>query len=148
MLDEKEYIEYVEVCAKCEIRPPAPYRPKKGAKLETRRLYATLCKECRKEISEGTGAKRKQRKGDRYIDSMGYTHIRMSDGCFRPEHRIVMEGILGRPLVKGEIVHHKNGAKSDNSPGNLELWVTPHVMGSRAKDTICPHCGRAYLELS
>lgn len=144
-MDEKDYIEYVEVCSRCERRPPAPYLPRKGTKLSRRRLYASLCKECRREISGSTGAKRRQEKGDRYVDSGGYTHVRV-DGHFRPEHRIVMEGILDRPLVKGEIVHHKNRARSDNRPDNLELWVTPHVNGARATDLICPHCGRAYLE--
>jgi hypothetical protein len=40
-----------------------------------------------------------------------------------PEHRLVFAELLGRPLTSLEEVHHINGEASDNSPGNLELFV-------------------------
>jgi HNH endonuclease len=40
----------------------------------------------------------------------------------RPEHRVVMEKVLGRKLEKHEIVHHKDEDKRNNNPENLQLY--------------------------
>ena len=49
------------------------------------------------------------------------------------EHRLVMEAKVGRKLKKGEVVHHKDGNKSNNKPENLELKesVAQHLFEHR-----------------
>jgi hypothetical protein len=54
----------------------------------------------------------------------------------RSGHRTVMEQILGRPLASFETVHHKNGRRADNHPGNLELWTKPQPSGQRPEDLV------------
>lgn len=68
-----------------------------------------------------------------WTDDKGYRKIKVG-GKDRFEHRIVMEQILGRALLRAEEVHHKNGIKSDNDPGNLELWVS--WKGQRVDDLL------------
>jgi len=65
---------------------------------------------------------------------------------YRPQHRQVMERMLGRPMRRSESVHHKNGIRDDNRPENLELWIGPIRHGARASDLTCPHCGKLYSE--
>jgi hypothetical protein len=45
-----------------------------------------------------------------------------------------MAEVIGRPLRKGENVHHKNGNRKDNRPENLELWVSGQPAGQRVQD--------------
>lgn len=52
------------------------------------------------------------------------------------EHIVVMEEMIGRYLVDGENVHHKNGVRDDNRPENLELWVKSQPAGQRAVDLL------------
>lgn len=42
----------------------------------------------------------------------------------RHEHRVVAEQILGRPLKKGEVVHHIDENKRNNNPDNLRVFAS------------------------
>jgi hypothetical protein len=70
-----------------------------------------------------------------FIDRNGYRRWPI-DGKQVLEHRIVMEQMLGRPLISDENVHHINGVRHDNRPENLELWSTSQPPGQRVDDKL------------
>lgn len=84
------------------------------------------------------------RKSGRFLNAQGYMVLSgnwehpnawKGNGCIL-EHVKVMSEILGRPLQKGENVHHLNGVRDDNRPENLELWVSSQPWGQRVPDLL------------
>lgn len=81
----------------------------------------------------------RRKNGTGGITTTGYLQVpAMKDGrrVYRLQHQVVMEEVLGRPLLRGENVHHKNGNRLDNRPDNLELWVTAQPSGQRPEDLV------------
>jgi hypothetical protein len=54
-----------------------------------------------------------------YVDSNGYKRFNNSK---KPVHRSVASLKLGRPLKSGEVVHHKDRNKQNNSFNNLQVF--------------------------
>ena len=52
------------------------------------------------------------------------THPNAHKQGYIAEHRLVMSNHVGRPLVKGEVVHHINEKTDDNRIENLHLCVS------------------------
>lgn len=87
---------------------------------------------------------RRQKPKDFWKDAHGYCYRTVSanypgarkgkDGTVIAVHRDEMQKILGRPLIKGENVHHINGIRSDNRQENLELWISNQPSGQRVSD--------------
>lgn len=49
----------------------------------------------------------------------GYKMVKLGPKKWVPEHRHIMEQVLGRPLLKEELVHHRYGDPQDNDPDHL-----------------------------
>ena len=73
---------------------------------------------------------------DGYIFLLDKDHPNRNCMGYVAEHVLVMSKHLGRALIKGENVHHKNGQKDDNRIDNLELWSHSHSSGQRVEDKI------------
>jgi hypothetical protein len=74
------------------------------------------------------------RKGYIYVYAPWHPHC--INGRYVAEHRLVMEQILGRQLLRSEVVHHIDGNRQNNDPTNLLLYPTngqylyEHLKGS------------------
>ncbi|RYD38954.1 MAG: HNH endonuclease [Verrucomicrobiaceae bacterium] len=54
------------------------------------------------------------------------------------QHRVVAARTLGRPLKRGEIVHHIDGNKHNNSPENLQVMTQSRHMKLHRPDMVRP----------
>jgi hypothetical protein len=85
---------------------------------------------------------RKRTSGERLIQKSGYAllyrpdhpNARKSGDIY--EHVFIMSEAIGRALLPGETVHHKNGKRADNRISNLELWASVHPRGQRVRDLV------------
>lgn len=92
-------------------------------------------KYCTHECYAQRSVRKNKNLGKGHITAEGYHRVKR-DGKNVSVHRIVMEGVLGRPLAVNENVHHLNGNRTDNRPENLELWVKTQPCGQRVQDRV------------
>ena len=96
--------------------------------------FTNLCKDCWRHKAKGPypkGIDSPNWRGSRRLKDTGYIVIPLDkQSPFYPmadgdgsvfEHRLIVAQYLGRCLQPCEIVHHKNGVKTDNRTENLEL---------------------------
>lgn len=116
------------------------------------RRKGRTCSACDATITNGSrsglcvpcnGIARRKTTVSRLVNAQGYAMLTNHQGHPNANHRgrilehvKVMSEMIGRPLVKGENVHHKNGVKGDNRPENLELWAISQPAGQRPQDLV------------
>lgn len=118
------------VCAHCGETRQRKRTPKNGQINYAPRFCGRECASLSGKNNAGLPLGQKDRHGYIWIFSGG------KNGKYVPQHRLVMQEIIGRPLFHHETVHHKNGVRDDNRPENLELWSSRHGKGQRVSDKI------------
>ena len=106
-------------CEHCGKLVAQKTRYRKGGKYDKQRFCSLAC------------VGNAQRTG--WIDAHGY-HCTTRKCKTVSIHKEVMEKHLGRKLLLGETIHHKNGKRADNRIENLELWSHRHGKGQRTID--------------
>lgn len=105
-----------------------------------------------KKQSEETKAKKRGAnnyfwKGGRFLSKSGYVYVlkpehpKADSKGYVLEHRLVMEELIGRYLITGEWIHHKNGIKNDNRIENLAIVLPKTHFG----EVRCPHCLKDFM---
>jgi hypothetical protein len=86
--------------------------------------------------------------GNFHINNRGYISVSLRGSSKHPFlHRVLMEEYLGRPLLRAEIVHHKNHNPLDNRIENLQVVSEEehrqlHDMVAGKVAVSCPGCGK------
>lgn len=130
----------VWVCPKCKyLRAKANGSLHKKCESCGKAATKALCRTCWVDSQTGEGNSRFKGWS---ITTGGYRIIKIKNhpnaqaNGWILEHVYVMSEHIGRPLVDGENVHHRNGDRLDNRIENLELWVKMQPTGQRVSDRI------------
>lgn len=115
-----------------------------------KKTYTGLCRSCLH-----TGPTSTTWRGGR-VTKTGYIYVKVYPGHpfydtmanslgYIAEHRLVMAEHLGHPLDENDLVHHRNGDKTDNRIENLELFVSKNDLGKKRQERK-PHPGHESVD--
>lgn len=74
--------------------------------------------------------------GGRYIEVYSPDHPNRTKAGYVREHRLIVEGLIGRLLTKDEVVHHVDGNTLNNDVNNLQLMMSADHRREHTKDNI------------
>ncbi len=152
---------------------------KKCWKKATRTIYHIECDACGRKLTRSKGEAYKIEEREKHacspecvakisVDSRKEKYVprraRRKSGYVyigkKREHQIVAEKMLGRPIKKGEIIHHINGDKGGNTEDNLyvcesikehnrihgQLEGLSMLLVQRGEILFCKKCALYYLK--
>jgi hypothetical protein len=91
-----------------------------GTRIQNNALTCCSCRQKRERHHRWNGGVHVGSRGYRLVLIPG--HPNADKRGYVPEHRLVMGEMLGRALSVGEVVHHIDGNRLNNTLGNLTLF--------------------------
>lgn len=90
-----------------------------------------------------TGGRQQTKRGCWLVLQPDHPHANRHGYCW--EHRLVMERMIGRLLLRTEVVHHRDGDPSNNDPKNLQLFQSnAEHLRHELTGVPCPQRGRKW----
>lgn len=125
-------------CVQCGKLMPIQRRPG-GTINRGKRLCSTACRSLFRRLSYQ--ANHPEQQPTKRIARHGYVRMIIPGENGKPsrdvlEHRHTIATQLGRDLLPGETVHHRDGNRRNNDPNNLELFSSRHGPGQRVIDKV------------
>ncbi len=111
--------------------------PKRASRRGERRTFTD---EWKRNISKSQCKRWEGKAAGVSLKPSGYIEVTRGPNKGRGLHRVIAERMIGRRLMHDEVVHHKDGCRSNNSESNLEVMTRSQHTSHHRKEALHGKC--------